>query len=101
MSRRERPSPDRRSSRDRPLLARVADALEDDAQVVSNSQGQHLAADEPAEVVQINTDANHAALKVALLVPSFASLIGLFNLFRMMRLPEIKPAANLKAASLG
>ena len=33
-------------------------------------------------------------------VPLLASR-GLFNAFRMMRLPEIKPAANLEAASLG
>ena len=83
----------------------MTDALEDDAQVVSNSQIEHLAADESpavqAEVVQINTDANHVSLQVALLVPLLASLIGLFNAFRMIRLPETKPEANLEAASLG
>lgn len=83
----------------------IFDALENDAQVVSNSQIQHLAAHQSpavqAEVVQININANHVSLQVALLVPLLASLIGLFNAFRMMRLPEIKPAANLEAASLG
>jgi len=83
----------------------IADALEDDAQVVSNTQIQELAADErpdvQAEVVDINTDANHVALQVALLVPLLASLLGVFNAFRMMRLPEIEPAADLEGAALG
>ena len=52
----------------------IADALEDDAQVVSNTQIEELAATEPRavqdEVVRINTDANDRSLQVALLVRS-------------------------------
>ena len=82
----------------------IADALEDDAQVVSTTQIEAIAAEEPepvrAEVVRINTDANDRALQVALLVPILAGLIGLFNGFRMMRLPDIEPAPNVEAAAL-
>jgi hypothetical protein len=35
---------------------------------------------------------------VALLVPIIAGLIGLFNSFRMMRLPEIEPRASIEEA---
>ena len=46
----------------------VADALEDDAQVISNTQIEQLAADEPEEIqeeaVRINTDANDLSLQV-------------------------------------
>ena len=82
----------------------IADALEDDAQVVSNTQIEELAATEtPAvqdEVVRINTDANDRSLQVALLVPILAALLGLFNALRMMRLPDIEPEADTEAAAL-
>lgn len=83
---------------------RIADALEDDAQVVSNSQIEELAARQPQaiqdEAVRINTEANDRSLQVALLVPVLAGLLGLLNAFRMMRLPDIQPAANIEAAAL-
>jgi EmrB/QacA subfamily drug resistance transporter len=75
---------------------RVADALDDDAEVMSNTQLEGLLADEPAdiqdEIVSINTDARHLALQVALLIPLLAGLVGLFNSFRMVRLPDQAPA---------
>jgi EmrB/QacA subfamily drug resistance transporter len=75
----------------------VADVLEDDAQVMSNTQLDELLADEApevrAEIVRINTDARPLALQVALLVPLLAALAGLFNSFRMLRLPDPKPSA--------
>jgi EmrB/QacA subfamily drug resistance transporter len=84
---------------------RVADALDDDAEVISNTQLEELAAEEPEEiqkeVVSINTDARPIALQVALFVPLLAGLIGLFNSFRMMRLPEPKPSAAVEGAALG
>ncbi|HEX5619137.1 MAG TPA: MFS transporter [Solirubrobacteraceae bacterium] len=80
----------------------VANVLEDDAQVMSNTQLEELLADEPpeirAEVIRINTDARPLALQVALLVPLLAALAGLFNSFRMMRLPDPKPSAAAEAA---
>jgi EmrB/QacA subfamily drug resistance transporter len=70
---------------------RVADALDDDAEVISNTQLEELLAEEPPptrrEIVSINTDARPLALQVALLVPLLAALAGLLNSFRMKRLP--------------
>ena len=83
----------------------IAQTLEDDAQVVSNTQLDKLLADEPPavreEILGINTDATNLALQVALLVPILAGLLGLFNSFRMMRLPDIEPSASVEAAALG
>ena len=75
---------------------RVAKALEEDAEVMTNTELDKLLADEPKatqdEIISINTDARPLALQVALLIPLLAGLIGLFNSFRMMRLPEPKPS---------
>jgi hypothetical protein len=83
----------------------IASTLEDDAEVVSNTQLEELLTEEPPEVQEavltINTDATNLALQVALLVPILASLLGLFNSFRMVRLPDIKPSASLEGATLG
>ena len=82
----------------------IAQTLEDDAQVVSNTQLDELLADEPPAVreaiLAINTDATNLALQVALLVPILAGLLGLFNAFRMTRLPDIEPSASVEAAAL-
>jgi EmrB/QacA subfamily drug resistance transporter len=84
---------------------RVANALEDDAQVLSNTQLQELLAGQPEEVqdeiIRINTDARPLALQVALLVPILAGLVGLFNSFRMMRLPDLKPSGSVEGMALG
>jgi hypothetical protein len=83
----------------------IAQTMEDDAQVVSNTQLEALIADEPPDVqkaiVDINTDATNLALQVALLIPILAGLLGLFDSFRMMRLPDIEPSAAVEAAALG
>jgi len=83
----------------------IAQTLEDDAQVVSNTQLDKLLADEPPAVrdavLSINTDATNLALQVALLVPILAGLLGLFDSFRMIRLPDIEPSAAVEAAALG
>jgi len=77
---------------------RVADALEEDAEVLSNSQLEELVAGETddvqQEIVRINTDARPRALQVALLVPLIASLVGLITSFRMVRLPEPEPSGE-------
>jgi EmrB/QacA subfamily drug resistance transporter len=84
---------------------RVANALEDDAQVMSNTQLEELLASQPEpvqdEIIRINTDARPLALQVALLVPILASLVGLFNSFRMMRLPDLKPSGSVEGMALG
>jgi EmrB/QacA subfamily drug resistance transporter len=84
---------------------RVANALEDDAQVLSNTQLDELLVGQPEdvqeEIIRINTDARPLALQVALLVPVLAGLVGLFNSFRMMRLPDITPSASAEGMTLG
>jgi EmrB/QacA subfamily drug resistance transporter len=84
---------------------RVATALEDDAQVMSNTQLEEVLADQPEEIqdeiIRINTDARPLALQVALLVPILAGLIGLFNSFRMMRLPDPAPSDSAEGLALG
>ncbi len=82
----------------------IADALEHDAQVVSNSQLEELLGHErPAvrkEVLSINTRSTNLALQVALLVPILAGLLGLFSSFRMVRLPDIEPSESVETAAL-
>jgi hypothetical protein len=82
----------------------IAQTLEDDAQVVSNTRLDERLADEPPavreEILTINADATDLALQVALLVPILAGLLGLFNASRMMRLPDIEPAASVEAAAM-
>jgi EmrB/QacA subfamily drug resistance transporter len=84
---------------------RVANALEDDAQVMSNTQLDEQLAGQPEaiqdEIVRINTDARPLALQVALLVPILAGLVGLFNSFRMMRLPDPAPSGSVEGMVLG
>jgi EmrB/QacA subfamily drug resistance transporter len=70
----------------------VADALEDDAQVLSNTQLTEQLEGQPPEIrdeiVRINTDVRPLALQVALLIPLLAALLGLGNSFRMLRRPD-------------
>jgi EmrB/QacA subfamily drug resistance transporter len=84
---------------------RVATALEDDAQVLSNTQLDEVLAGQPedvqAEIIRINTEARPFALQVALLVPILAGLLGLLNSFRMMRLPDVKPSGSVEGMALG
>jgi hypothetical protein len=76
---------------------RVADVLEDDAQVMSNTQLDVLLAELPPdvqdEIVRINTDARPLALQIALLVPILAGILGLLNSFRMLRQPDPAPSS--------
>jgi len=84
---------------------RVANALEDDAQVLSNTQLDELLVGQPAdvqaEIIRINTEARPLALQVALLIPILAALAGLLNSFRMVRLPDITPSASAEGMALG
>ena len=83
----------------------IAATLEDDAEVMSNTQLEQQIAGEPpaveAEVLSINNDAPNISLQVALLVPLLAGLLGLGNSFRMLRLPEVTPSASAEGATLG
>ena len=84
---------------------RVANALEDDAQVMSNTQLEELLVGQPEEIqdeiIRINTDARPFALQVALLVPILAGLVGLLNSFRMMRLPDPESSGSVEGAAFG
>jgi hypothetical protein len=83
----------------------VADVLENDAELMSNTQLEQLLATQPpeirAEIVRINTDARPIALQIALLIPILAGLAGLLNAMRMMRLPDPVPAGPEEAMVLG
>jgi EmrB/QacA subfamily drug resistance transporter len=84
---------------------RIATALEDDAEVMSNSQLEELITNQPPEVeaavVDINNDARNRSLQVALLVPLLAGLVGFANSLRMMRLPDQKPLSSLDGMDFG
>jgi EmrB/QacA subfamily drug resistance transporter len=88
-----------------PDKERVATALEEDAELLSNTQLIQLLENEPppiqAEIVRINTEARPFALQVALLVPVIAGLLGLLNSFRMSRLPDVKPSSAAEGMSIG
>lgn len=69
----------------------IADALEEDAEIMSNSALAEQITGQPAEVeaevLAINTEARNRSLQVALLVPLLAGLLGLANSFRMCDYP--------------
>ncbi|MFZ2015127.1 MAG: MFS transporter [Nocardioides sp.] len=83
----------------------ISAALEDDAEVMSNSQLAEQITGQPAaveaEVVRINNDARNLSLQIALLVPLLAGGLGFVNSLRMVRLPDIKPSAAAEQAGLG
>jgi hypothetical protein len=85
--------------------AQVSAALDEDAQLMSNTQLEAQLAGQPeeiqAEIIRINTEARPIALQVALLVPLLAGLIGLFASFRMGRLPDITPAVDTEGLAFG
>lgn len=84
---------------------RVATALEDDAQIMSDAHLQELLADEPRavqeEILAINTDVRPIALQVALLIPILAGLLGTADALRMRRLPDPQPSAAAEGTLLG
>ena len=83
----------------------IATALENDAEIMSNTQLKEQIAGQPpkveAEVLDINTHARNRSLQFALLIPLIAALLGLGASFRMIRLPDLKPSANVEEAGLG
>jgi EmrB/QacA subfamily drug resistance transporter len=71
---------------------RVAQGLEHDAQVMTNTDLEALLVKQPEavqeEILDINTTARPIALQVALAIPILAGLAGLVNSFRMVRLDD-------------
>ncbi|MCU7730577.1 MFS transporter [Actinoplanes sp. KI2] len=82
----------------------VAQTLETNAEVMTNTHLNELLASETpevrAEVVRINTEARPVSLQVALFIPLLAALLGLLNSVRMRRLPDPEPS-NSPGSLLG
>ena len=82
----------------------VADVLEEDAEVMSNTALEELLAGQPEEIqdeiIRINTEARPLALQVALVIPLLAALLGLFLSFRMARLPDPAPSEAAERMAL-
>src|SRR4051795_11115688 len=74
----------------------VAKGLDRNAEVMTNTELEHLLAGQPPavqdEIIKINTDARPLALQLALGIPLIAALIGVLMGFRMTRLPDLKPS---------
>ena len=83
----------------------ISTALEDNAQIVSDTQLQTMLEDEPpavqAEIIAINDQARALSLQIAMLIPVLACLLGFINAFRMVRLPDIEPASSLEGLDFG
>ncbi len=83
----------------------VSTGLENDAQLMTNTQLDELIVNQPpeveAEIIRINTEARPLALQVALLVPLIAGLLGILVSFRMMRQPDIAPSAAIEGVAFG
>ncbi len=88
-----------------PHQERVAQALEQDAEVMSNTQLEQLLAGQPEDVkngiIRINTESRPFALRVALLIPILAALAGLVNSFRMVRISDPPPSESAEKFALG
>jgi len=84
---------------------RVAQVLEDDAQLMSNTELDQLLAGQPEEIqdelIRINTDARPRSLQFALLVPIIAAIVGLITSFRMTRLPEPIASFSVEGVAWG
>ena len=83
----------------------VAQALTDDAELMTNAQlDEQLVGQSPevkAEIIRINTEVRPVALQVALLVPLIAGLLGLVASFRMAKQPDIVPSAAVEGVAFG
>jgi MFS family permease len=77
----------------------------EERRVMTNTHLEELLAGQPedvkAEIIDINTDARPIALQIALAVPLIAALLGLFNGFRMTRLPDPEPSAAAEGLLAG
>jgi len=85
--------------------AQIASGLEENAQLMSNTELEALLVGQPAdiqaEIIRINTESRPIALQIALLVPLLCGLFGFVNSFRMVRLPDVTPSASLEGLALG
>jgi len=83
----------------------VSAALEDDAELMTNTQLAEQLVGQPSdvqsEIIRINTEARPVALQIALLVPILAGLGGLLISFGMMRLPDPTSSDAAEGHALG
>jgi MFS family permease len=83
----------------------VSQKLEEDAEIMSDTQLQELLAGQTpevqAEIIRINTEARNIALQFALLVPLIAGLLGFLNSFRMIKLPDLEPSSAAEGMLIG
>jgi len=83
----------------------VAQTLETNAEVMTNTHLDELLAEQTpevrAEILRINTEARPVSLQIALLIPLLAALLGLLNSIRMRRLPDPKPSNTDGGVVLG
>jgi hypothetical protein len=81
----------------------VATALEDDAEVMANTQLEQLLRGQPQdvqeEIIRINTEARPLALQVTLLIPLLAALAGLGTSFRMSGVPDPSPGRPVEGST--
>jgi Major Facilitator Superfamily len=83
----------------------VADGLEENAEVMTNTELERLLEGQPPdvqdEILRINEDARPVALQIALLVPLVAALLGLLAAFGMTRLPDPEPSGAAETLLAG
>ena len=95
---------ERPSSR-RPSRSRWRQALEKNAEVMTNTHLEELLDGQPPdvqeEILRINTEARPIALQIALLIPLLAALLGLVIGFRMTRLPDPEPSSAAESLLAG
>ena len=76
----------------------ISEVLENDAEIMSNTALEQVIVGQPpqveAEILAINDDARARSLQFALLVPLLATLLGVANSFRMLRLPDVAPSTE-------
>jgi hypothetical protein len=83
----------------------VADGLERNAEVMTNTELDRLLDGQPQEVqdeiLRINEEARPVALQIALIVPLVAALLGLLASFGMTRLPDPEPSGAAETLLAG
>ncbi|HEX5166222.1 MAG TPA: MFS transporter [Thermomicrobiales bacterium] len=83
----------------------VATALEEDAEIMTNTQLQEQLAGQTEEVqneiIRINNETRDLSLQVALLVPLVVGLLGIVTALRMRRLPDPEPSEAAESLLVG
>jgi EmrB/QacA subfamily drug resistance transporter len=76
----------------------ISDVLENDAEIMSNTALEQAIVGQPPpveeEILAINDAARARSLQFSLLVPLLATLLGVANSFRMLRLPDVAPSTE-------